>query len=142
MIGGAAVRDVFAVGAAVAVARDDRSTFLALRTSQLLNPDPLLSEANSMLLGFQLARDHRFRNVIVESDCLHLVTCWNDGTEEPWNVKHILDQMRRLRPDFSSIVVSSIPRSCNFVPLTYLLGPLFPLSLVMFRSLMFHLGFA
>ncbi|PON68380.1 hypothetical protein TorRG33x02_262320 [Trema orientale] len=78
-----AIRDVFAVGAAVA--RDDRSTFLALRTSQLLNPDPLLSEANAMLLGFKLARDHRFKNI-----------------------------MRRLRPEFSSIVVSFIPRSSNF----------------------------
>ncbi|PON40301.1 Ribonuclease H-like domain containing protein [Trema orientale] len=71
----AAVRAEEAAGAAVA--RDKQGMILALIAALFPHPDPVMVEAALMLLGLQLARDYAWSSVVIESDCLNLVNCWN-----------------------------------------------------------------
>ncbi|PON86771.1 hypothetical protein TorRG33x02_174200 [Trema orientale] len=76
---------------------------------------PPITEAVVILLGSQLARDYAWSSVVIESDCLNLINYWNGSAEVPWSAAHILQRMRDLAPSFSNLIVSFVPRQCNFL---------------------------
>ncbi|PON82128.1 Ribonuclease H-like domain containing protein [Trema orientale] len=108
----AAVRTTEAAGAAVV--RDHLGRILAMKTELFHNPEPVLAEANAMLLALQFARDNYWSSVVIESDCLILVNGWNGSSEVPWQSDHIFLRMRDIAPHFSNLVITYVPRVCNY----------------------------
>ncbi|PON85596.1 Ribonuclease H-like domain containing protein [Trema orientale] len=108
----AAVRTTEAAG--TAVVRDHLGRILAMKTELFHNPEPVIAEANAMLLGLQLARDNHWSSVVIESECLTLVNGWNGCSEVPWHSDHIFPQMHDIAPHFSNLVINYVSRVCNY----------------------------
>ncbi|PON80866.1 Ribonuclease H-like domain containing protein [Trema orientale] len=79
--------------AETAVVRDDQRVILSLTATPFPHPKPVMAEATAMLLGLQHARDYAWSSVIIKSDCLNLVNCWNGSAEVPWSAAHILQRI-------------------------------------------------
>ncbi|PON87374.1 hypothetical protein TorRG33x02_168660 [Trema orientale] len=54
--------------------------------------DPLFVEATALLTGLELARDKRWKHVVLESNCEVMVKSYNHQQEVSWNMVAILAQ--------------------------------------------------
>ena len=76
---------------------------------------PEVAETLALLEGVRLAIMFDWQQVILESDCLGLITAMNSTTPCLTAGGHLVDEIKTLRPFFSIVIFKHLYRSANFV---------------------------
>lgn len=75
--------------------------------------DPLIMEGLSLHDGVRFATLRGFSHVIMEVDCLELVTLWNSRHNSHSIVAYLLDEIGELSTYFDSFLICRVSRSAN-----------------------------
>lgn len=75
--------------------------------------DPLIMEGLSLRDGVRFATLRGFSHVIMEVDCLELVTLWNSRHNSHSIVAYLLDEIGELSTYFDSFLICRVSRSAN-----------------------------
>ncbi|KAE8781948.1 Casein kinase I-2-like protein [Hordeum vulgare] len=95
------------------VARTDKSQLAAWCKPHPGISDPFIMEALSVLEGVKFAKLRDFIHVIMETDCLEVVTLWNTCHNTCPIVAPILDEIGELVRDFILFEIQHVMRTTN-----------------------------
>jgi ribonuclease HI len=100
-------------GGAGGVARS-RSAFLAAWSKPYEGiTDPLIAEALAVRDGVIFARLRGYSKVVMETDCLEVISLWNNRHDSRSVVAPILQELGELVISFNSFIFQHVPRSAN-----------------------------
>ncbi|XP_021749725.1 uncharacterized protein LOC110715453 [Chenopodium quinoa] len=111
----ASISDEGCVGLGV-IARDSRGRVLFSIVSRVrARWEPLIAESKAALFGLRKVRDQGYNDVILEADCLQLVSKIKKNTFSLASVDCVLEDIIAVSSNFSSIFWSHVKREGNFV---------------------------
>lgn len=102
-------------GAAGAIARDHRGTFLGCMTKYIEFSSALLSEAIGFELGLQLAERLHLQHASIEGDSATVVSYISSAHMTDWRIQQEIRSCKYLLSRNTGFNVVYIPRNCNTV---------------------------
>jgi ribonuclease HI len=98
------------------VVRDDRENIVKFWSKAIPPNEPVVAEANAILLAIQIAKEEDFKHIIVEGDAKICFDVLNGNVVESlWSISSLCRDIKFLGQSFTSCLFNWVYREANSV---------------------------